>query len=117
MDPAGRINRFRNRAIVVAGDNDRIAICVDAADDANMAAATASHYNDGADLGSRHTGAVACIGAGKIRAARVTRAATSAFARPAHHRHRVAQATPVASQMMGKIVARPVLFPVIKSGS
>ena len=44
------------------------------ADDANMAAATASHYNDGADLGSRHTGAVACIGAGKICAARVTRA-------------------------------------------
>jgi hypothetical protein len=27
--------------------------------------------------------------------------ATSAFARPAHHRHRIAQATPVASQMMG----------------
>src|SRR5262245_5045991 len=72
VDPAGSINRFRNRAIVVAGDYDRISICVDAADDANMSAATAPHHSDSPDLGARHARTVACIGAGKISAARVT---------------------------------------------
>ena len=40
MNTTSRINRFGNCAIVVAGDNDRIAIRIEPADDANMTAAT-----------------------------------------------------------------------------
>lgn len=47
---AGRIDRFRNRMIVVAGNNDRISVRIDPADDADMAAAASAHDGDGADL-------------------------------------------------------------------
>src|SRR5262245_39884777 len=53
-DAPGRINRLGNGVVVVAGNDDRIAVRIDATDDADMAAPTAPHHGDGADLRSAH---------------------------------------------------------------
>src|SRR6476660_8167915 len=63
LDAAGRVNRLCNRVIVVAGNDDRIAVRIDTADDTDMAATAASHHGDSADLWPADTGSVAGIGA------------------------------------------------------
>ena len=65
---AGGIDRFRNRMIVVAGNNDRISVRIDPADDADMAAAAAPHHCDGADLRTADPGSVSGISAREITA-------------------------------------------------
>src|SRR5262245_66405803 len=69
LDTARRINRFRNRMIVVARNDDRVAVRIDTADDADMAATAASHHGASADLWSADTGSVTGIGAREIAAA------------------------------------------------
>src|SRR6188508_419459 len=66
VDAAARIHRFRDRIVVIAGDDDHVALRVDAADDADMAAAPPAHHRDGANLRAGNPGAVARIAAGKI---------------------------------------------------
>src|SRR5262249_14007120 len=72
VDTGSRIDRLGDRMIVVARDDDRIAVRVDPADHADMASATAAHDGDGADLRPRDAGPVARVSAGEIAAARVT---------------------------------------------
>src|SRR5262249_7114734 len=56
---AARDRRLADAVAVVAGDHDRIAVRVDAADDADMAAAAAArHHRDGADLRTGDTRSV-----------------------------------------------------------
>src|SRR5262249_37690961 len=69
VDTTSRVDRFGNRVIVVAGDNDRIAVRIDPADNADMATAVSSHHSDCADLGPGHARAITRIGAGESAAA------------------------------------------------
>src|SRR5207237_8704566 len=94
--PAARDRGVPRPVAVVAGNHDRISLCIDAGDDADMAAAAApSHDGDGADLRSgdalavagertRHVGAGAAI-AGMLKhhvhEARAPQAAASGRAR------------------------------------
>ena len=66
MNTTSRINQFGNCAIVVAGDNDRIAIRIDPADDANMTAATTAHHGDRSNLRSRDPRAICEIAAAAV---------------------------------------------------
>jgi hypothetical protein len=68
-DTPGRINRLSNRVIVIAGDDDWIAIRIDPAHDADVATTTTAHHRDSANLRAGYTGSVARIGTGKIAAA------------------------------------------------
>src|SRR5664280_3270203 len=70
-DPPTRVDRFRRRVIVVAGYDDWIAVGIDAADHADMAAAVAAHHRDGADLRAGNARAVTRIGTGEVAAAGV----------------------------------------------
>src|SRR5262249_40443644 len=65
-------HRLSDRMIVVAGDDNRVAIRIDSADHADMAAAAAAHHGDGTDLRPRDASAVTRIGAGEIAAPGVT---------------------------------------------
>src|ERR1700754_4491158 len=49
VDPAARHRRLADAVAVVARDHDRIALGIDAGDDADMTAAAAAHHRDGAD--------------------------------------------------------------------
>src|SRR6476661_11079321 len=68
-DAPGRIDGLGNRVIVVAGDNDRVAVRINAADHTNMTAAAAAHHSDRADLRSVHTLTVVRVGSGEIATA------------------------------------------------
>ena len=68
LDAAGWVDRLCNRMIVVAGNNDRVAVRIDTADDTDMAATPASHHGDSADLWPADTSSVAGIGAREIAA-------------------------------------------------
>jgi transposase, IS30 family len=68
IDPAARHRGLPHAVAVVAGDHDRIALRIDAGDDADMAAAATAHHCDGADLGSGYTRAVMGEGRREIRA-------------------------------------------------
>src|SRR5260370_35623953 len=59
VDPAARHRGFTDAVAVIARDHDRIALGVDAGDDADMAAAAPAHDGDGADLRTRYAPAVA----------------------------------------------------------
>src|SRR5690242_10978431 len=72
VDTPGRIDRFSNSVVVVAGYDDRIAVRVNTADDTDVTAAATPHDGDGADLRTTYLGAVAGIRARKISAARMT---------------------------------------------
>ena len=64
----GPIDRFRNRMIVVAGNDNWVAVRIDTTDDTDMAATAASHHGDGTDLRAGDAGAVAGVGACEIAA-------------------------------------------------
>src|SRR4051812_39805230 len=67
IDTAARINRFRDRVVVIAENHDHVARCVDPADDADMAAAPAArHHRERADLRAGDPLAVARVVAGEI---------------------------------------------------
>src|SRR5665213_3794099 len=71
-DAPARINRLGHRVVVVAGNDDRIAVGIDAGDDADMAAAMTPHHRDGADLRPRDARAVVFVTNGEIAAAGVS---------------------------------------------
>src|SRR6478752_3805869 len=71
LDAAGRIDRLRNRMIVVAGNDDRVAVRIDTADDTDMAATAAPHHGDSADLWAADAGSVSGISACEIATASV----------------------------------------------
>src|SRR6516164_231571 len=58
VDAAARDRRLADTVAVIAGDHDRIALGVDAGDDADMAAAAPAHHGDRADLRARNALAV-----------------------------------------------------------
>src|SRR6185437_15837292 len=72
VDTSGRIDRFSNCVIVVAGHDDRIAVRINTADDADMATTTTPHYCDSTDLRNTYSGAVAGIRARQISAPGMT---------------------------------------------
>src|SRR5262249_21696169 len=67
-DPASRINRLGDGAIVIAGNDDRISVGIDAADDAHVTAAAPTHDRDCADLGPTHARAIARVGLRQVAA-------------------------------------------------
>src|SRR5437899_9401029 len=68
VNPATRNRRFPDPVAVIARQHDRITPGVDAADDADVSAATPSHHGYGADLRSGQALAIACERARQIRA-------------------------------------------------
>ncbi len=67
VDATARIHGFRDLAAVIAGDDDRIAGGIDAADNADMTAAAPRHDGDRADLRPGHALTGGCEGTGQIR--------------------------------------------------
>ena len=64
----GRIHRLGNRVIVVAGNDDRIAVRIDTADHADMTAAATAHHRDCANLRARSRGCRSAHRPGQIAA-------------------------------------------------
>lgn len=98
VDAAAPILGLGNAMTMVAGDDDRIALRIDAAHDADMTAATPRHDGDGADLGPRHAMAVMREGPRHIRA----RALMAGALEHEVHERAAPQAAP-----MGRIGAEP----------
>ena len=67
-DAARRIHRLGNRAIVVAGNDDRIAVGINAADHADVTTAAPTHHCDRANLRAANACAVARVGLRKVAA-------------------------------------------------
>src|SRR3569832_2425925 len=70
-NPAAWINRLRDRVVVVARGDDRVAVGVDPGHDADMAATAPAHHRDGSDLRARHATPEEQITLGEIAAALV----------------------------------------------
>src|SRR5439155_9518739 len=67
--PAARDRGFADAVAVIARDHDRIALGIDAGDDADMAAAAAArHHRNGADLRTGNALAVFCERTRHVRA-------------------------------------------------
>ena len=72
VDTSRWIHRFSNCVVVVAGYDDRIAVRIDTADDADVTTTATPHYCDSADLRATYPGTVAGIRARQISAASMT---------------------------------------------
>ena len=101
VDAASRYRRLTNTVAVIAGDHDRIAVRIDAGDDADMTAAATAHDGDGADLWSRNAMAVTRERTRHVRAGAVMTGALQNHV----HEARAPQAAPTRG-IAAEIVAR-----------